>query len=154
MIIEETFNIAAPCEQVWQFMTDPEQIGRCIPGCQSIEVTGPRTYSAIVQVAVGPIKVAFNLQVEVTEEVYLDRIVSKIRGEEGSRSSTLTSDNFLRLKPLDGGGTNVVYGADVSISGRLGKYGQGAMKQIARRQGNKFAEAICKAIEMGEEQGS
>jgi hypothetical protein len=148
MKLVETFTVAAPRDRVWAFMTDPELMGACIPACQGIEVTGPTTHKASVVVKVGPIEATFNLEVEVTEEACADRIVSVTRGEEGTRASIVTSRNFLHRTPLEDGGTEVAYGADVSISGRLGKYGHGVMKKIAKKLANKFAEDFREKVEL------
>jgi len=147
MKIEETFTVAAPRERVWKFITDPAEMGLCIPGAQTIEITGPSTYQAAVRVQVGPVKTTFNLAVEVTEEAYPDRIVSVTRGEEGTRASILTAHNYLRLNPAEDGMTEVIYGTDLSISGRLGKYGQGVMKKIAKKMAGKFADAFRRKVE-------
>jgi carbon monoxide dehydrogenase subunit G len=151
MKIEETFTIAAPRERVWRFITDPQEMGPCIPGCQDIEVTGPTTYVAQVQVKVGPIKTTFNLQVEVTEEVPPDHVLSRTRGEEGSRASQVSAENVLRLSDAEGGGTDVYYCSDVTIAGRLGKYGHGIMKKIAKKLGDKFATDFRERVEAAEE---
>ena len=148
MVIEETFVVAAPREQVWRFITDPKLMGPCIPGCQGVQVLGPTTYQANVQIKVGPIKASFNLEVEVTEEVYPEKVISVTRGEEGSRASLVTSHNFLHLKQLDDQTTELSYGADVNISGRLGKYGQGVMKKIAKRIAGKFEVNLREQIEV------
>ncbi len=147
MKIEETFTIAAPRDRVWRFITDPEEMGPCIPGCQDIEITGPNTYVAQVKVKVGPIKTVFNLEVEVTEEVPPNHVLSKTRGEEGSRASQVSSDNVLRLGDAKDGGTEVYYCSEVTIAGRLGKYGHGIMKKIAKKLGDKFANDFRERVE-------
>jgi hypothetical protein len=147
MKIEGNFTVAAPRQTVWRLITDPDEMGPCIPGCESIEVTGPNTYTACVKLRVGPIKVRFNLEVEVTEELAPELVISVTRGEEGSRASIISSQNTLRLSDADDGGTEIHYSAEVAISGRLGKYGHGVMKKIAAKLGDKFAEAFRERVE-------
>ena len=147
MKIEETFQVAAPVERVWEVITDPEQVGPCIPGCQAIEVTGPNKYKATVKVAVGPIKTTFNVDVELTEERAPSFAASVTRGEEGGKASTLTAHNELHLKPLDDGATEVTYASDVSLVGRLGKFGLGIMKKKAKTYGEEFAQAFKERAE-------
>jgi len=153
MKIEETFVVAAPRKLVWRFITDPNEIGPCIPGCQDIEVTGPNTYVAALQVKVGPIKTTFNLEVEVTEETPPTQVLSTTKGEEGSRASQVSSQNILRLAEIEGGGTEIYYSSDVTIAGRLGKYGHGVMKKIAQKLGNQFAETFRERVEAAREEG-
>ena len=152
MKIEETFTVAAPRGKVWRFITDPEVMGPCIPGCDSIEVTGPTTYNAGVRVKVGPIKARFNLEVEVIEEIEPDSVISRTRGEEGSRASIVSAESVLRLSDADSGGTEVYYSSEVAISGRLGKYGHGMMKKIAKKLSDKFANDFRERVESGKAQ--
>ncbi len=150
MKIEETFTVAAPRDKVWRFITDPEVMGLCIPGCESIEVTGPTTYNAGVRVKVGPIKARFKLEVEVIEEVEPDRVISRTRGEEGSRASIVSAENVLRLSDADSGGTEIYYSSDIAIVGRLGKYGHGVMKKIVKKLCGKFADDFRERVESTE----
>ena len=147
MKIAETFAVQAPVERVWRFITDPERVAPCVPGCQGHEVLGPRQYKASVRVAVGPIKTVFNVTVELTEERAPTFLASTTRGEEGSRASTLTARNELRLAPGAEGMTVVSYSSEISLVGRLGKFGLGMMKKKARKLGEEFAEKFRALVE-------
>ena len=114
MKIEKTFTIAAPQQQVWQFITEPERVAPCIPGCQSVEVTGPGTYRAEVKLQVGPIKAGFKLDIETTEERSPEYSAYTTRGEEGGRASRVSADSKLLLKPIDDGHTEVTYSSEIS----------------------------------------
>jgi len=149
MKIEETFTVAAPQDRVWRFITDPEQVGPCLPGCQGIEITGPTTYKAAVKVAVGPIKTVFNVDVELTEEDPPNYAASVTRGEEGGRLSQISAQNVLRLTARDKDTTEVYYASDISVVGRLGKFGFGIMKKKAAALGLEFADAFRARVEAG-----
>ena len=147
MEIKETFRVAAPLEHVWRVITDPEQVGPCIPGCQGIEVTSPTTYRASVKLAIGPIKTTFNVDVELIEERPPNYAASVTRGEEGGRASMLTAKSELWLAAIDGGETEIAYNSNISLSGRLGKYGLGIMKKKAKSYGEEFAVAFSDRVE-------
>ena len=147
MKIAETFAVQAPVERVWRFITDPERVAPCVPGCQSHEVLGPREYRARVRVAVGPIKTVFNVTVELTDERAPTFLASTTRGEEGSRASTLTAHSELKLAPSGEGMTEVSYSSEISLVGRLGKFGLGMMKKKARKLGEEFAETFRALVE-------
>ena len=154
MKIEDSFTVDAPAERVWRMITAPQVVAPCVPGCEAVEATGPDSYKARVKVAVGPIKTTFDVTVEVAEERPPSFAASVTRGEEGGRASTLTAHNTLHLTPLDGGGTEVRYASEVSIFGRLGKFGLGIMKKKAKALGAEFAGAFREAVEAGSPQGT
>ncbi|MDE0382442.1 MAG: carbon monoxide dehydrogenase subunit G [Defluviicoccus sp.] len=139
MQVADSFVVDAPLERVWSMITDPEVVGPCIPGCQGIEVTGPATYKADIRVAVGPIKTTFSVTVEKTEERPPHFASSTTKGEEGGRASTLNATSTLTLSEIEGG-TEIAYASDVSVFGRLGKFGLGVMKKKARDIGHAFAD--------------
>ena len=146
MQIEDSFTVDAPLERVWSMITDPEVVGPCIPGCQKIEVTGPDTYKADIKVAVGPIKTTFTVTVEKTEERPPHFAASSTRGEEGGRASTLNATSTLSLSDVEGK-TEIAYASNVSVFGRLGKFGLGVMKKKARDLGQTFAETFREKVE-------
>jgi carbon monoxide dehydrogenase subunit G len=146
MKIEDSFIVAAAPERVWAFITDPARMMPCVPGCESIETIDPLRYRAVVRMSLGPIKTRFNVEVEILEQDPPHRIVSKTRGEEGSKASLLTADNLLALTPLEGG-TSIAYASEVALTGRLGKFGFGMLRKQGEKLGREFAERMRAALE-------
>jgi len=147
MKIENTFVVHAPRDLVWRHIVDPRRMVSCVPGCESIEQKDPRNYRATVRIEVGPIKSKFNLDVSVDVEEPPSLVVSTTRGEEGTRASTLSSTNRLELRALDERTTEVAYSADVTVVGRLGRFGLGMMKKKAESLGGSFARAFTTMVE-------
>ncbi len=147
MRIEQTFEVAANQQRVWALMRDPAQMVTCIPGCESIDATGPDQYRAVIAVAVGPIKARFALDVSIVEESPPSHVKTQMRGDEGARASLIQSVNDVHLSALADDRTQVAYVASVDISGRLGRYGSGMMQKLATRLGTQFQTAFCKLAE-------
>jgi carbon monoxide dehydrogenase subunit G len=143
MRLEGAFHVPAPLPEVWSAILDPGIVGPCIPGCGAIEVLSPTEYRATVRVAIGPIGTSFNVLVSVTEMVTHERVASTTRGEEGSRASILSATNLLTVRMAGDGGTEVTYASDVSVSGRLGKFGLGLMKKKAADLADTFARNLA-----------
>jgi uncharacterized protein len=142
MKIEGAFTVPAAIEQVWTTLLDPSIVGPCIPGCGEIEVISPTEYRATVRVEVGPIKTSFNAIVSVTEMIEREFVASTTRGEEGTRASMLSAKNLLRVRAVAPEETEISYESEVSITGRLGKFGLGIMKKKANDLAGKFAVAL------------
>ena len=147
MRIAGSFRVAAPRERVFAEITNPALMASCIPGCEAIEVISATTYRARILIEVGPIRARFNLVVEVTAQEPPTRVLSVTRGEEGSRASILSAKNELMLEAVDAG-TEVKYASEVSVTGRLGKFGLGMMQKKAESLGAKFAEAFRNKVEL------
>jgi uncharacterized protein len=147
MRIEDRFVVAAPRERVWVAIKDPAVVAPCIPGCQGVEVVSPTLYKAKIRVQVGPIKADFNVDVEIVSETPLEEVRSVTRGEEGSRASSLSAENSLRLTALNDNETEVSYASEAVVVGRLGKFGLGIMKKKAESLGRDFAAAFKQRLE-------
>ncbi|MDE0511639.1 MAG: SRPBCC domain-containing protein [Gammaproteobacteria bacterium] len=147
MKVEKTFTVRASPQTVWDFAKDPEKMAPCIPGCKDITAVDATRYKAQVAVKVGPISAKFNLDLEIVEETPPVEIISKTRGEEGTRASMLTADNVVRLRANDDGSTEVYCSSESSITGRLGKYGAGMMMKKADAIWEKLAQNVSEAIE-------
>jgi len=146
MQIEGEFNVTAPQALVWENIRDPEIMAGCIPGCESIEQIDATSFRSVVAIKVGPISARFNLVVEITEEIAPETIRSRTKGEEGTRASILTSQNVLRLADDGSGGTDVAYAVDVTMTGRLGKYGLGIIRKKADQLAGVFVENFRKRV--------
>ena len=147
MNIEEEFAVQAPLDHVWDCIRDAAFVAPCVPGCQDVEELGDGAYRATVKVGIGPIKTAFKLDIEITEEAPPGFARIETRGQEGTNASRLTAKSELTLS--DGGAcaTNVHYKSDVQVTGRLAKYGLGIMKKKAASLGAEFADNFRTAAE-------
>jgi len=64
MHFEGTVQINAPRDKVWAFVIDPNQVGQCGPGVESIEVIDDSHFKATAKVGVGFISARFIVNME------------------------------------------------------------------------------------------
>ncbi|MEQ8652119.1 MAG: SRPBCC domain-containing protein [Kiloniellales bacterium] len=142
MRIEGTFPVSAGRERVWSMIHDCAVMAACLPGCDSAEQLGPSSYRVVVSVKVGPIKARFTLLVEITASERPAQLQCRTRGEEGSRASQVSADSTLRLEEISADETELTYSSEVSVTGRLGKFGLGVMRKKADQIAADFAKAL------------
>lgn len=51
--------IPAPLDVTWAALNDVDTLKACIPGCESLESTGPDAYTVVVALKVGPVSARF-----------------------------------------------------------------------------------------------
>ncbi len=149
MKIEKQFTVEAAQETVWDFITSPDKVGPCIPGCEQVEVVGPGKYRATIKLKVGPIKTTFHVTVTTTEETPPQVATYETKGEEGGKASRLSATSSLTVTPQGPAQSEVGYTSDITIAGRLGKFGAGVMNKIADKMNDKFVAALRAGIEEG-----
>lgn len=147
MKIQKTFTVDSPQEQVWSFITDPQKVAKCIPGCDGAEEKSHGKYAATINAKVGPIRVSFNIEIERIEERPPEFASYQSKGEEGSRASRISAASTLALKSVSAGSTEVTYASDINIVGRLGKFGGGMMQKIADNMGEEFVAKLKGELE-------
>jgi uncharacterized protein len=137
-------QLTADREKVWAALNDPEILKACIPGCESLEVTGENEFSAVATNKIGPVKARFKGKVRLTD---LDPPNGyKISGEgDGGIAGFAKGGASVALADKDGG-TLLTYNVEAQIGGKLAQLGQrlvnGAAKKLADDFFAKFAAAV------------
>ena len=142
MKIEKTFEVDAAQKVVWDFITSPERVAPCMPGCEQVEETEPGKYKAIIRAKIGPIKTVFKVDIVTTEQRPPEFAAYTTSGQEGSRTSRMKAVSTLSLRPVGTDKTAVTYVTDLSLIGRLGKFGSGMVQKVADSIGNEFVSAM------------
>ena len=68
MNFEGTFEVKAPPQKVWDLLMKPENISKCLPDLQKLEVEGPDKFKATIKVGVGFIKGNFTFEFNVLDK--------------------------------------------------------------------------------------
>jgi uncharacterized protein len=126
-----TEEIAAPRQKVWDFLMDPNQVGSCGPGVQSIEVVDADHFNARAKVGVGFITAMFNVHMTFVERVLLDHAKIEARGQAPGSAVDAIGDMHLSDGP--NGGTKMDWSANVNISGTLASVGARLIEGTARK---------------------
>jgi carbon monoxide dehydrogenase subunit G len=75
---EEQIPVAPPV--AWTFVSDPERVARCLPDVVDVVVKDATHVDTVVQVAVGPVRGKFKLQMELMPDPARQRIELKVSG--------------------------------------------------------------------------
>jgi carbon monoxide dehydrogenase subunit G len=121
MHFEGSVDIAAPRDRVWAFVIDPNQVGQCGPGVESIEVIDDTHFKATAKVGVGFISARFVVNMEMAELSEPDSATIKAHGQAPGSAVDATAQ--MRLSDGDSGGTRMDWSADVNLSGTLASVG-------------------------------
>lgn len=139
MKIGGTHELRARRERVYQVLTDPEVLKRCIPGCERLEKTGEDAYSATLRAGVGSIKGVFtgNVRLEDLRPPEHYRLVVDGKGQPGF----LKGSGDLDLEE-QGDVTIIKYAGDVQVGGTIASVGQRMIQGAAKMMASQFFTAI------------
>ena len=146
MQLKGEVTIRAPRKRVWDFMTDPEQIGQCVPGVEKIEIIEPlKRYSGVVSVGFGAVKARFSGEVEILE---LDEPNhAKLKAHGTASGSVADAVSGMTLSDGPDGATVVHWTADVTIGGQLASLAARLMVPVSEKLAGIFYDQVRKKIE-------
>jgi uncharacterized protein len=144
MKLEQSFEVAAPLDQVWAALIDVERVAPCLPGA---EVTGRNddgSYDGSFRVKIGPTAAAYVGKLEMSEVDEAARTATMQasgtdrRGQGGAKATIVSS-----VKEGSAGATVVEVVTDYSITGRLARFGRaGMIEEIGNQLLTEFAASL------------
>jgi 2-furoyl-CoA dehydrogenase large subunit len=123
-------TIAAPRQQVWNALLDPNSLKAIIPGCESIEATGPETFRARVRVSVAGIGGIYDAQIRLFDRVEPERLRLSGRGE--SKLGFGQGEAYVTLTETMSGATFLTYEYAADVGGRVAAFGQRMLDGVVR----------------------
>ncbi len=149
MQIEKTFVLKAPRATVWDFLTDPEKVARCLPGAA---ITGKledgKSYGGTMAVKVGPVtanyrgKMRFDKLDEAAGEAEIVASGQETRGKGGA---DMKMKSYVAERAP--GETEVKVVSDVNVVGVLAQFGRGMIQDVSDQLFQKFTDCMRRELE-------
>lgn len=146
MDIEKTLELSSSPDKVWALLLDPQIMGSCVPGMQSIEVISDTEYLANIHVKLAFISAKFKVRTLVTEKREPSYLRSESTGEDASVASSLKSVTELFLSELAPDRTELKVKVKVDVFGKLGSLGLNAMKTKSDRMWEEFGRNLSAKV--------
>jgi carbon monoxide dehydrogenase subunit G len=151
LTIQETFQVHANPDRVWDYLTDPRQVVTCLPGAELLSVESPTSFLGRVTVKVGPIVATYAGKVTMVERDDVAHVVRMAaEGREaagtGSAKMILTSS----LEPIDDeeGATEIRVVAQVEIVGKVAQFGRGMIESVNKQLFKQFTSCVRSTLEL------
>jgi hypothetical protein len=146
--IEKSFVVKAPAGAVWEFLTDPRRVARCLAGAAITEQIDDTTYAGTMTVKVGPVtasyrgKLRFERLDAAAREAEIAASGQETRGKGGA-DMRMTS----RVVERSPGETEVTVTSDVNVVGVLAQFGGRMIQDVSDQLFQKFTEAMRRELE-------
>jgi carbon monoxide dehydrogenase subunit G len=146
MQLKGEVTIHAPRKKVWDFLTDPNQIGQCAPGVEKIDtIEEMKKYRGVISVGLGSVKARFTGDVDVLELEEPNRAKLKAHGTATGSAADAVCEMILGDAPENA--THVQWTADVNVSGQLASLVSRLMVPVSQKLANEFYNEVRKRIE-------
>lgn len=147
MHFEGTVQINAPRDRVWAFVIDPNQVGQCGPGVETLEVIDDSHFKATAKVGIGFISARFNVNMEFVDLDAPNAATIKAHGQ--APGSAVDADAQMRLSDGADGGTTMDWSADVNIAGTLASVGARMIEGTANKMISQTFDCMKSKLEGG-----
>jgi carbon monoxide dehydrogenase subunit G len=145
MQMQDTQRIPASKDKVWAALNDPEVLKKCIPGCQSLEMSSPTEMTATVVFKVGPVKATFGGKVTLSD---LDPPNSyRISGEgSGGVAGFAKGGASVKLEAESADVTILQYEVDAQIGGKLAQLGSRLIDSTSKKLAGEFFASFADLV--------
>ena len=148
MKLEQSFEVHAPVDRVWETLIDIERVAPCLPGAEITESGEDGIYRGTFSMRLGPATAAYRGRLHMQEvDESARRVVMSASGQDkrGQGSAKATIVSTMRE---EGEATHVDVETDFTITGRLARFGRGGMiEDISNRLLKDFAECLQQRME-------
>jgi carbon monoxide dehydrogenase subunit G len=142
VLIENSFTVARPVDEVWNYLLDVEKIAPCLPGAELTETIDDHTWKGKVNMKLGPVSMSFAGTVEMAErDDASHRVVLRARGTEQKGKGAADAKVTSWLEPADGG-TTVKMEADIALTGAAAQLSRGLLPEVSKRLTQQFADCL------------
>src|SRR5919107_5188612 len=142
MRFENTFEVDAPIDEVYNALLDVERVAPCVPGAEVLDKTSDDAYQVAIKVKVGPISMTYKGNVEIVERDEANhRAVMRARARETRGQGTADARVDLSLDQ-PGETTNGTMVADVQLAGRAAAMGRGVIQDVSAKIVSTFAQNL------------
>jgi carbon monoxide dehydrogenase subunit G len=148
MKLEQSFDVNAPLERVWEALIDVERVAPCLPGAEITEAGEDGSYRGTFSVKLGPTKAAYDGELSldsVDDDAHRVTMSASGRDKRGQGSAKATIQSVLSE---EGDRTRVDVETDFTITGKLARFGRGGMiKDVSNRLMKDFSSCLAQTIE-------
>ncbi len=129
---------------VWAALNDPGVLKACIPGCETIELTGENEYKIAMTAAVGPVKAKFNGKLVLSNINPPNSYSLAFEGSGGAAGFGKGSADVALSS--DAGGTRLAYTARAQVGGKLAQVGSRLIDGVAKKMADDFFTKFKKTV--------
>jgi carbon monoxide dehydrogenase subunit G len=153
MYLSGSHIFEAPQEMVYRVLTDPETLGRTLPGCQKFEDLGEGKFAITLSIGIGPVKGIYNGTVELLNESPPWSYTLRMSAKGGVGFVDGEGDFELATYDESPGKTYLTYKGEAHVGGKVAGLGQRLVEAGANLVIGQFFRALDKEVQRQEQVG-
>ena len=146
MELNDSKQIAAPRDVVWQALLSADVLKEAVPGCQEMSGSPADGFEATVVQKVGPVKATFKGAVTLSDIIEGESLTLSGEGKGGA-AGFAKGGAEVRLEDGGDGTTILHYSVTAKVGGKLAQWGSRIIDGFAKKMADEFFDRFKTAIE-------
>lgn len=130
--------LAITQQQAWDALNDPEVLKACIPGCDSIEVSGDHQYNITNAIKIGPVAAKFRGKIALADINAPHSYSLNFEGQGGAAGFGKGQAKVTLAPAVEGSGCELGYTVHATVGGKIAQVGQRLIDGVARSMAEDF----------------
>jgi carbon monoxide dehydrogenase subunit G len=144
MHYQGSFEVSAPREKVYAFVTDPKKITTIFPEVSNVKIVDDENFSAKVKVGMSFIKGTLDVKMNILDKK--PGSFAKLKARGTGLSSSVDLESTFTMEDSKTGGTVISWVAEAKISGMMASVGSRLMDSAATKYVNQIVTALKKKL--------
>jgi carbon monoxide dehydrogenase subunit G len=133
VIADDRVDLAVARDGIWRVFSDASALARVLPGCESLEASGPNTFGGVLATRLQFLTIRADVTARLLDLEPPDRLRLELEGRPRGLAGGFRADIPIELIE-NGAGTTVQYQVDLTTTGRLATFGAPILRDSFRRQ--------------------
>lgn len=145
MHLEGTYTLKSPRARVWDFISKPDEIAKCLPDLQSLEVKDSQTFSVTVKVGIAFVRGSFKFDFTLLDQKPPSHSRFEAVGKGAGVSVRLSAS--MDLKEVDASTTELGWKTDAELGGLLGEISPSLIQNSTNKFTQRFFDCVKSKLE-------
>lgn len=144
---EDLVEIKGKKDELWEFISDPENLVECIPGAQNVERLSEREYNFEIEQKIGYFTATLDGEAELVEKNEPSWIVADGSAYDRGTGSTFDVVAAMEMTTKDEDTIKLAYNADVTVSGGIVTYAVYWIRRVLSSRVDEYFENVKEEFE-------
>jgi hypothetical protein len=145
MHIEGSYRLDAPVKKVWEFVSNPEKIGNCLPDLEHLEVNDPENFNVTVKAGISFVRGSFKFAFRLLDQTPPSHSRLEAIGKGAGVSVRLNTS--MQLVELSTNATQLNWQADADFGGLLKELSPSLIQSSTDKFTKEFFDCLKRKVE-------
>lgn len=142
MKLHHSTRVEAHADEVWEFLQDTRSVVACLPGAELTDELGDDKYAGALLVGIGPLKLSYSGQVDVTRRDPAARPLELAASGRDRRGSGSVRADVRVAVTEEGDASRLEATTDLNLTGRIAALGRG-VQDVSQQMFQDFAGQLA-----------